>query len=79
MGYRMALNLRKKIPASDHLLIQDVNPTALKDFMQETGGHGTRIAKDARQVAEESVSLVAPLSLVHFHIVPRPSCWARQT
>jgi len=57
MGYRMAINLRKKIPASDHLLIQDVNTTALRGFMQETGGHGTRIAKDARQVAEESVSV----------------------
>ena len=58
MGYRMAINLRKKIPASDKLLIQDVNTTALQGFMQETGGHGTRIAKDARQVAEESVSVL---------------------
>ena len=54
----MAQNLRTKIPASDKLYIHDVNPTILEQFAKEH--KGVTIAKDVREVAENSVSLNAP-------------------
>lgn len=66
----MAKNLRAKIPASDLLSIHDVNEATTKRFAEEVGiaasntsapekGTGIHIAKDPREVAEQSVSLFA--------------------
>lgn len=65
-GYNMAKNLRAKIPASDTLIVRDVNEEAAKRFVaeaQETArnnGAGANegrveIAENAREVAERSV------------------------
>jgi hypothetical protein len=63
----MAKNLRAKIPASDTLIIRDVNEEAMKRFAAEaqeaarSNGAGANegqveIAASAREVAEKSVS-----------------------
>jgi 3-hydroxyisobutyrate dehydrogenase len=63
----MAKNLRAKIPASDTLIIRDVNEEAAKRFVAEaqeaarSNGAGAdegrvEIAENAREVAEKSVS-----------------------
>ena len=68
----MAKNLRAKIPTSDLLSIHDVNEAATKKFAEEVGiaasntsapekGTGIHIAKDPREVAELSVSLLTLL------------------
>lgn len=67
VGYAMAKNLRAKIPATDTLVIRDVNEDATKRFVQETreaarssgaGDDTTQVvvAQNAREVAEQSVS-----------------------
>jgi hypothetical protein len=64
----MAKNLRAKIPASDTLIVRDINEDAMKRFVAEaqeaarsTGagaGEGlVEIAENAREVAEKSVWL----------------------
>ncbi|KAF4553930.1 Hypothetical protein D9617_5g068050 [Elsinoe fawcettii] len=40
MGYPMAVNLRKKMPSSDKLLICDVSTNALSRFQSEMSGNG---------------------------------------
>ena len=50
----MAKNLRTKIPESDKLYIHDVNPAILEQFAKEH--QGVTIAKNVREVAENSVS-----------------------
>lgn len=63
----MAKNLRAKIPASDTLIVRDVNEEAAKRFVAEAqeaarnNGAGANegrveIAETAREVAEKSVS-----------------------
>jgi hypothetical protein len=63
----MAKNLRAKIPASDTLIIRDVNKDAMQRFVEETKtaisdssapGNTLRIeiADNAREVAEKAVS-----------------------
>jgi len=63
----MAKNLRAKIPASDTLIIRDVNEAAAKRFVAEvqetarSSGAGAddyrvEIATTAREIAEKSVS-----------------------
>jgi 3-hydroxyisobutyrate dehydrogenase len=65
-GYNMAKNLRAKIPASDTLIVRDVNEEAAKRFVAEAqeaarnNGAGANegrveIAENAREVAERSV------------------------
>lgn len=54
MGYRMAKNLRAKLPAEDSLIVHDVNKKAAEDFVAEVGA-STMVAESTRQVAEESV------------------------
>jgi 3-hydroxyisobutyrate dehydrogenase len=65
----MAKNLRAKIPASDTLIVRDINEDAMKRFVAEaqeaarsTGagaGEGlVEIAENAREVAEKSVWFV---------------------
>lgn len=65
MGYRMAKNLREKLPTGDKLLVHDVDAKALDTFAQEAGT-GTSIAKNARQVVEESVSNAIPTSFCRY-------------
>lgn len=61
MGFRMAKNLRAKIPAEDSLVVFDVNKAAASQFLQEAeqskdGRIGTTsLADDVRQLAEQSV------------------------
>lgn len=63
----MAKNLRAKIPASDTLIVRDVNEDVMKRFVAEaretaqSNGAGANegqveIAQSAREVAEKSVS-----------------------
>lgn len=63
----MAKNLRAKIPASDTLIVRDVNETAAQRFVteaQETARssgasadeYRVEIATTAREIAEKSVS-----------------------
>lgn len=63
----MAKNLRAKIPATDTLVIRDVNEDAMKRFVEEaretakgTGAtedaYKVEVAGCAREVAEKSVS-----------------------
>jgi hypothetical protein len=58
----MALNLRAKIPASDTLVVRDVNENTMWRFMKETkkciNGNmvAVEVATNAREVAEKSVS-----------------------
>ena len=54
MGFRMAKNLRAKLPADDKLVIHDVDLKVLETFAKEAGSN-THIAKDAREIAEKSV------------------------
>jgi hypothetical protein len=56
----MAKNLRAKIPQADTLIICDVNKDVLHKFVEEVDTPkrelNIRIAADAREVAEKSVS-----------------------
>jgi len=64
----MAKNLRAKIPASDTLIVRDINEDAMKRFATEaqeaarSNGAGANegqveLAENAREVAEKSVSV----------------------
>ncbi|EPS33035.1 hypothetical protein PDE_07996 [Penicillium oxalicum 114-2] len=71
MGYNMAKNLYAKIPASDTMIIRDVNEAAATQFVaeaQETAHSGANavqgrieIAKNAREVAEKSTVMITSL------------------
>lgn len=58
-GYPMAKNLRAKIPASDKLIVHDVNEKAMRQFAEEATtaniGH-VETTDNARTLAEQSVS-----------------------
>ena len=65
----MAKNLRAKIPASDTLIIRDINENTAKRFVEENqeavrnsgakeGTSRVLIAQNAREIAEQSVSFV---------------------
>lgn len=56
----MAKNLRAKIPASDTLIIRDVNEDSTKRFVAEAQEGKVEVAENARDVAEKSVSETAP-------------------
>ncbi|KAF7591530.1 hypothetical protein BBP40_001468 [Aspergillus hancockii] len=71
-GYAMAKNLRSKIPATDTLIIRDVNESATKRFVEENqeavrksgAGEDTSkvvVAQNAREVAEQSTTLITSL------------------
>lgn len=64
----MAKNLRAKIPASDTLIVRDVNQDTAKRFAEEAkadakaqgakeGSYAVEIADSARQIADKSVSV----------------------
>ncbi|KAJ6096373.1 Dehydrogenase multihelical [Penicillium sp. IBT 16267x] len=72
MGYNMAKNLRAKIPASDTLLVRDVNEAAATRFVTEVreiarnSGAGpdkyrVEIATNAREIAEKSIVVISSL------------------
>ncbi|KAI9795568.1 MAG: hypothetical protein M1833_006968 [Piccolia ochrophora] len=72
----MAKNLRAKLPASDVLVIHDLNTVAVNQFHKEVGmiassaeassnGTGIEIAKSPREVAERSDTIVT--------VLPEPS------
>ncbi|EYE96357.1 6-phosphogluconate dehydrogenase C-terminal domain-like protein [Aspergillus ruber CBS 135680] len=72
MGYCMAKNLRAKIPATDTLVIRDVNEDAMKRFMEEAretansagaaeDTYKVEIAGCAREVAEKSTVTISSL------------------
>ncbi|EON61056.1 3-hydroxyisobutyrate dehydrogenase [Coniosporium apollinis CBS 100218] len=72
MGYPMAKNLRAKMPASNTLIILDVNSDAMKRFVEESkaaakssgaGADSMKVetAQNAREVAEKSSVLVTCL------------------
>jgi malate/lactate dehydrogenase len=54
LGYRMAQNLRAKLPSSDNLIIYDVNSEAAAKFAKDNSN--VEVAGDVRDVAEKSVS-----------------------
>ncbi|KAJ5431511.1 Dehydrogenase multihelical [Penicillium cf. griseofulvum] len=79
MGYHMAKNLRAKIPASDTLIVRDVNEESMKRFAAEaretaqSNGAGANqgrveIAQSAREVAEKSIVMVTSLPEPH-HVI----------
>ncbi|KAL1969144.1 hypothetical protein VTN77DRAFT_398 [Rasamsonia byssochlamydoides] len=71
MGYPMAKNLRSKIPASDTLIIRDVNKDVMQKFVEETKGAASdssagntlkvEIADSAREVAEKADTIITSL------------------
>ncbi|KAH1439797.1 hypothetical protein KXX68_004383 [Aspergillus fumigatus] len=72
MGYLMAKNLRAKIPATDTLLVRDVNENATTRFVEETkeaakssgaadGTMKVEVAQSAREVAEQSTVMITSL------------------
>ncbi|TID25934.1 3-hydroxyisobutyrate dehydrogenase [Venturia nashicola] len=61
MGYRMAKNLREKIPADDVLMVQDVNKDAVKRFVKELSGFHVIASESARAIAEQSSTIITAL------------------
>lgn len=49
----MARNLRKKIPQSDTMIVQDINPDVSNDFAKQVGD--VQVATTVREVAENAV------------------------
>jgi hypothetical protein len=62
IGYRMAKNLRQKLPNHDTLVVQDINKDASRKFADELSDFTVVVANTARQLAEMSVR--HPLSIV---------------
>lgn len=54
----MAKNLRAKIAKTDTMVINDVNDSATKQFVEEVGN--VTIAKTVREVAEQTVCSLFP-------------------
>jgi hypothetical protein len=58
----MAVNLREKIPASDTLMVLDVNAQLMQCFVDDDPQTGKsdvariQVARNARELAERSVS-----------------------
>lgn len=62
----MAKNLRTKIPASDTLVIRDIDSNIMKKFVDDVKSSSSEtlnveLASNAREVAEKSVSCTPPL------------------
>ena len=61
----MALNLRRKMPVADTLVVHDINAGATQDFIAQTrhaqAAENVRVAATVREVAECSVSGLAIL------------------
>jgi 3-hydroxyisobutyrate dehydrogenase len=58
----MARNLQAKLPSSDSLRVFDINAESIQKFANETkalgNGAAVEIAANAREAAEDSVSLL---------------------
>ena len=55
MGYRMAKNLRSKLPAETTLIICDVVKPLIEKFTSEVK-HGIEVAGTPKEIAEKCVS-----------------------
>ena len=51
----MAKNLRLKLPASEVLIVQDINNSACNKFVAELAGYNVVAVENAREVAEKAV------------------------
>jgi 3-hydroxyisobutyrate dehydrogenase-like beta-hydroxyacid dehydrogenase len=60
MGFAMAMNIRKKIPASSTLYINDINASACELFRAEHSSFGpVEIVTTAREAAENANVLIS--------------------
>jgi 3-hydroxyisobutyrate dehydrogenase-like beta-hydroxyacid dehydrogenase len=60
MGFAMAMNVRKKIPASSTLYINDINASACERFSTEYSSFGLiKIVATAREAAENANVLIS--------------------
>jgi 3-hydroxyisobutyrate dehydrogenase-like beta-hydroxyacid dehydrogenase len=60
MGFAMAMNIRKKIPASSTLYINDINAEACERFRAEYSSFGpVEIVATAREAAENADVLIS--------------------
>jgi 3-hydroxyisobutyrate dehydrogenase-like beta-hydroxyacid dehydrogenase len=60
MGFAMAMNIRKNIPASSTLYINDINPSACERFRTEYSSFGPiEIVSTAREAAENANVLIS--------------------
>lgn len=55
MGYRMAKNLRSKLPPDSVLVVCEVVQSVLEKFVSETKGL-VRVADTPKELSEQSVS-----------------------
>jgi len=77
MGNPMAKNLRAKMSKDDNMVVFDVNQHAVKQLAKELGSQSnatqtgeTVLARDARQVAEQSVSACIFTTTAFFPTTP---------
>lgn len=71
MGYGMAMNVRRKLPASSKLYIFDVSKATLEKFKQEAGSHGeVIIASSSKEVTDKAVMSLhrIALTLGYYHL-----------
>ncbi|KAM0693214.1 hypothetical protein Q7P36_006467 [Cladosporium allicinum] len=67
IGYPMAVNLREKIPASDTLMVLDVNARLMQCFVDDDPQTGKsdvariQVARNARELAEKSSVIITSL------------------
>lgn len=59
MGYRMAKNLRSKLPTDSVLIVCEVVQSVLEKFVGETKGL-VRVASTPKEVSEQSVGCDNP-------------------
>lgn len=60
MGYAMASNIRKKMPAESTLFINDINASACERFQTEFDSFGPiEIVQSAREAAEDAGVLIS--------------------
>ena len=65
-GFPIAKNLRAKVPATDTLIIYDLNTDVTQKFVEAHDGKGVEIASSPREVADNSVCSAVFSSLVLF-------------
>lgn len=58
MGFEMAQNIRKKMPGTATLLVNDINGSACEKFAQEFGSLGRIEIVDSAKVAAENAEVV---------------------
>lgn len=55
MGFRMAKNLRSKMPTDADLIVSEIVKPVLEKFVAETKGQRIKVANSPNEVAEQSV------------------------